>query len=172
MQSGRCRLGSSFSRSETGRFIALIGMLIAFVGCSDGALAQGPRMSRKQEEVIPKGPSGPVEQQFPFGATWLLVDIDGKAGGSDTPSFTLDDKLRATGFGGCNTFSMALYPIKEQKLAAGAIATMKRSCGKPVDDLERNLLVGLHSLPKWHLEPNGDLTVKSASSTMHFRRGL
>jgi hypothetical protein len=38
--------------------------------------------------------------------------------------------------------------------------------------LEHNVLVGLHSLPVWHLEPNGDLTVKGATGMMHFRRGL
>ena len=115
---------------------------------------------------------GAAEQQFPFGATWILDNIDGKPVAGDTPSFMVDDKLRATGFGGCNTFSMALYPIKEQKLAAGAIATTRKQCGKPVDDLERSMLVGLHSLPTWKLEPNGDLTVKGQTSTMRFRRGL
>ena len=122
---------------------------------------------------IAQGPSGPVEQQFPFGSTWVLSDVGGKAVASGEPaSFRLDDKLRAEGFGGCNTFSMALYPIKEQKLAAGSIATTRKSCGKPVDDAERALLVTLHSLPTWHLEPNGDLTIKGANSVMRFHRGL
>jgi heat shock protein HslJ len=132
----------------------------------------GPRLPRKQEEQKPKGPSGPVEQQFPFGSTWLLDNINGKPATGDVPSFRLDDKLRATGFGGCNSFSMALYPIKDQKLAAGAIATTKKTCGKDLDELERNLLVGLHSLPTWHLESNGDLTVKGQTGTMLFHRGL
>ena len=115
---------------------------------------------------------GKAEQQFPFGATWVLTDIDGKTVSGDAPSFTLDDKLRATGFGGCNTFSLALYPIKDQKLAAGSIATLRKSCGKPADDLERSILLGLHSMPTWHLEPTGDLTVKGQTGTMRFRRGL
>ena len=134
---------------------------------------KGPALPRKEKDApAPKGPTGPVEQQFPFGSTWLLDTIDGKPMSGDVPSFRLDDKLRATGFGGCNSFSMAFYPIKGQKLAAGAIATTKKTCGKPVDDLERSILIGLHSLPTWHLESNGDLTVKSQATTMLFRRGL
>jgi heat shock protein HslJ len=147
--------------------------LAALLGCATAASAQlGPKLPRRQKEEAPKTPSGPVEQQFPFGATWILTDVDGKPVGGDAPSFSLDDKLRATGFGGCNTFSMALYPIKGQKLAAGAIASLRKTCGKPIDELEHNVLVGLHSLPVWHLEPNGDLTVKGATGMMHFRRGL
>ena len=132
-----------------------------------------PAFKRKEkEDPLPKGPSGPVEQQFPFGSTWILDSIDTKPVSGDVPSFRLDDKLRATGFGGCNSFSMAFYPIKGQKLAAGSIATTKKSCGKPLDDVERSVLVGLHSLPVWHLESNGDLTVKGQTGTMLFHRGL
>ena len=130
------------------------------------------RARKPKEDALPKGPSGPAEQQFPFGATWLLDTIDGKPTSGDVPSFRLDDKLRATGFGGCNSFSMALYPVKDQKLAAGAIATTKKTCGKPLDDIERTVLVGLHSLPTWHLESNGDLSVKGQAGTMLFHRGL
>jgi heat shock protein HslJ len=147
--------------------------LVAVLGFATAASAQlGPHLPRKQKEEVPKGPSGPAEQQFPFGATWILTDVDGKPVGGDAPSFNLDDKLRATGFGGCNTFSMALYPIKGQKLAAGAIASLRKTCGKPIDELEHNVLVGLHSLPVWHLESNGDLTVKGTTGMLHFRRGL
>lgn len=135
--------------------------------------AQMPgKMPRRQEEKVPTGPSGPVEQQFPYGATWILSEMGGKPVSGDAPSFSLDDKLRATGFGGCNTFSMALYPIKEQKLAAGSIAMTKKTCGKELDDVEHNILVALHSLPKWHLEPNGDLTITGQTVVMRFRRGL
>ena len=139
--------------------------------CS-GATAQIAGMTQgKEEPKIPKGPTGPEEQQFPFGANWTLVDIDGRPPAGDQPSFTLDDKLRAIGFGGCNTFSMALYPIKGQKLAAGSIAATRKTCGKPIDDGERAFLIGIHSLPTWHLEPNGDLTLKGQNA-MRFRRGL
>ena len=68
---------------------------------------------------------------------------------------------------------MSLYPIKEQKLAAGSIAMTRKTCNKDVDDTEHTILVTLHSLPKWHLEPNGDLTVTAQNgAVMRFKRGL
>ena len=154
----------------TVRFAAALALVL-----SAPAMAQfGPKPARKEPEKAPVR-TGPAEQQFPFGATWILAEIGGKQIGGDAPSFTLDDKLRAVGFGGCNTFSMALYPIREQKLAAGAIAVTRKTCGKDLDDTEHNMLVALHSLPKWHLEPNGDLTVTAAANsptTLVFKRGL
>lgn len=158
--------------------MAAAAVFLIVSGSAGTALAQfstgaGPKLPRRQQDTaVPKGPSGPVEQQFPFGSTWLLDSFDGKPQSGDVPSFRLDDKLRATGFGGCNSFSMSLYPIKDQKLAAGSIATTKKTCGKPLDDLERAVLVGLHSMPTWHLESNGDLTVKGQTGTMLFHRGL
>lgn len=147
--------------------------LVLTIGYSSFSFSQsGPRLPRKQDDKIPTAPSGPVEQQFPYGASWILSDVNGKPQSGDAPSFNLDDKLRATGFGGCNTFSMALYPIKDQKLAAGSIALTKKTCGKDTDELERTMLVGLHSLPKWHLEPNGDLTLSVQNIVLRFRRGL
>lgn len=151
--------------------VAALALAVAFTVPADAQM--GGKMPRRQQEKAPTGPSGPVEQQFPFGATWILSDVAGKSVTGDAPSFNLDDKLRATGFGGCNTFSMALYPIKEQKLAAGSIAMTRKTCSKDIDDTEHNMLVTLHSLPKWHLEPNGDLTVTAQNgSVMRFRRGL
>lgn len=155
------------------RLAAVVAAALVTVS-GQAALAQfGPKPARKEPEKAPVR-TGPAEQQFPFGATWILSEIGGKSVSGDAPSFTLDDKLRAVGFGGCNTFSMALYPIREQKLAAGAIALTRKTCGKDLDDTEHNMLVTLHSLPKWHLESNGDLTVTAANSStpMRFKRGL
>ena len=151
---------------------ALVAAGFGLVSVLSASAQVGPKLPRKQDEKVQKGPTGPAEQQFPFGGTWVLTSFEGKPIGSDAPSFSLDDKLRAVGFGGCNTFSMALYPIREQKLAAGAIALTRKSCGKPLDDVEHDFLIGLHSLPKWHLEANGDLSVKGQTGTMMFRRGL
>jgi heat shock protein HslJ len=151
----------------------LTAVLLAGSSLQVSAQLAGPKLQRKEVEKAPVR-TGPAEQQFPFGATWILAEIGGKSVSGDAPSFSLDDKLRAVGFGGCNTFSMALYPIREQKLAAGAIAVTRKSCGKDLDETEHNMLVTLHSLPKWHLEPNGDLTVVAANSTtpLRFKRGL
>ena len=167
-------LNRSAKASCRGLGLMAAAVLLAFGPAIGTAQADKfPEFKRKpKDEPVPTGPSGPVEQQFPFGSTWILDSMDGKPVSGDVPSFRLDDKLRATGFGGCNSFSMAFYPIKGQKLAAGSIATTKKSCGKPADDMERSLLVGLHSLPVWHLESNGDLTVKGQTGTMLFHRGL
>ena len=166
-------IDGSFSRFRVGAATAMAACVVLSAGSAFAFGGTGPRLPRRQEEPKQQsGPSGPVEQQFPFGSTWLLDNINGKPASGDVPSFRLNDKLRATGFGGCNTFSMALYPIKDQKLAAGSIATTKRTCGKDLDELERNVLVGLHSMPTWHLESNGDLTVKGPTGTMLFHRGL
>ena len=163
----------SRSLGRSGVSLALAALLMAGPSVTAASAAGFAKVPKQAPDApVPKGPTGPAEQQFPFGATWLLDSINGKPASGDVPSFRLDDKLRAVGFGGCNSFSMALYPIKDQKLAAGSIAATKKSCGKPLDDMERSMLIGLHSLPVWHLESNGDLTVKGESGTMLFRRGL
>lgn len=112
------------------------------------------------------------EQTFPIGATWVLQSIDGKPTEGEAPSFRIDDALRGTGFAGCNSFSMTLYPIKGQKLAAGAIAVTRKACDKPVLATERSFLIGLHSLPTWALSESGDLSLKGATGVMLFRRGI
>jgi heat shock protein HslJ len=151
---------------------AICGLALV-LSLAPAAAQMGPKLPRRQQEEKPKGPTGPAEQQFPYGATWILSEIGGRPVSGDAPSFDLDDKLRATGFGGCNTFSMALYPIREQKLAAGSIAMTKKTCGKDLDETEKSMLVTLHSLPKWHLESNGDLTVTGPNgAVLKFKRGL
>lgn len=112
------------------------------------------------------------EKQFPVDATWILQTMNGKPVTGEPPSFRIDSALRGSGFSGCNSFSTTLYPIRDQKLAAGAIALTRKTCDKAVMSTERSFLVGLHSLPRWDLRPDGDLTVTGASGPMVFRRGL
>ena len=116
-------------------------------------------------------PLAKPEPQFPVDANWTLAAVDGKPVSGDPPSFTLDDKYRATGFSGCNTYSMALFPMRGQKLGAGAIALTRKQCDKPVMLLERAFLVGLHSLPTWSIE-GADLVIKGPTVTLRFRRGI
>lgn len=136
--------------------------------------AQGQeRPSRRPADSRPALRPGAPEKPFPFGTTWVLRAIDGKpVAAADPPSFSLDQTLRATGFAGCNTFSMALYPIKDQKLAAGAIAMTRKVCDKGMMAAERGFLVGLHSLPRWEVSPLGDLTIRAPAAVMAFRRGI
>ena len=111
------------------------------------------------------------EPQFPFGADWTLVELNGRPVSGDAPSFRLDDKGRASGFAGCNTYSMTLYPVRNQKLLAGAIAMTRKACDKTAMSTERLLLVSLHSVPTWRVE-NGELFIKSSTASMRFRRGI
>jgi heat shock protein HslJ len=120
--------------------------------------------------VQPK-PTRP-EKNFPLGAIWVLQTIGGKPVSGDAPSFSIDEQLRATGFGGCNSFSLTMYPMRDQKLAAGAVAMTHKACAPPVMALEHSFLVGLHSMPKWDVSPEGTLTVTGATGTMTFRRGV
>ena len=131
---------------------------------------QGARALSRHPQAAP-GPLPIPEPPFPFGADWTLVDIDGKPVSGDRPSFRLDDKDRATGFAGCNTYSMTLYPVRNQRLLAGAIAMTHKSCDRPAMVTERLLLVGLHSAPTWRLE-NGELLIRTSATSMRFRRGI
>jgi heat shock protein HslJ len=143
-------------------------------GCLLAATAaEAQSMHRRHEKsAAPEVKSASPQKNFPLGNTWILQSINGKPVVGEPATFQLDSTLRATGFSGCNTFSMILYPIKDQKLAGGAIALTHRTCDKDVMVAERNFLVGLHSLPTWDSTPNGDLTITGASGVMLFRRGI
>ena len=116
-------------------------------------------------------PLGKPEAAFPVNVDWTLVEMNGKPVPGEAPSFVLDDKFRATGFSGCNTYSLTLFPIRGQKLAAGAIAMTRKACDKAEMLFEHSFLVGLHSVPTWSLEGDA-LVIKAPTATMRFRRGL
>jgi heat shock protein HslJ len=151
-----------------GRLVVLA--LLLGAGLVPGTVAQGRTHRQVPEAPAPK--KSP-EKLFPFNESFILVSINGKpVAGADPPSLTVDHTLRARGFGGCNTFSMAYYPIKNQTLAAGAIATTRKACSPEVMTSERGFLVTLHSLPKWDVTPEGDLVLKTSGTTLRFRRGI
>ena len=112
------------------------------------------------------------EKVFPLDTTWVLASLNGRPVPGEAPSFVVSGQLRATGFSGCNSFSMTLYPVKDQKLAAGAVAITRKSCDKAVMASEHAFLVGLHSMPKWDLSMDGTLSLKTLVGTMAFRRGV
>lgn len=143
-------------------------LLIAFMAMPPLAHAA---FRHREPEPDTVQPLAKPEPQFPVNANWTLVQMNGKPVPGDPPSFTLDDKYRASGFSGCNTYSMALYPMRGQKLGAGAIALTRKQCDKTVMLFERAFLVGLHSLPTWTLE-GGDLVIKGPTATLRFRRGV
>lgn len=127
------------------------------------------RMRPPPDDSVP-APIAKPEPLFPFGFTWNLREIGGKPVGGDPPTLVLDDKLRATGFSGCNTYSMTLYPVRNQKLLAGSIAMTHKVCDKDVNALERAFLVTLHSAPTWAIE--GPDLVISGPTRLRFSRGL
>ncbi|WP_131194171.1 META domain-containing protein [Lichenihabitans psoromatis] len=141
---------------------------VALIGLGLPAVASSRHPAAKAADAKPTTP----EKAFPLGNTWILQSINGKVPVGEAPSFALDTTMRATGFSGCNTFSMALYPVKDQKLAAGAIALTRKTCDKATMLAERDFLVGLHSLPTWQASDNGDLTIKGRTGVMQFRRGI
>jgi heat shock protein HslJ len=145
--------------------------LLLSAGLAQAATAQGFRSHRRAAEG--PAPKHAPEKTFPFDGNFLLVSINGKpVASSDPPSLTVDQTLRARGFSGCNTFSMPYYPIKNQTLASGAIATTQKTCAPAVMASERAFLVTLHSLPRWDVTPEGDLLLKTSGTTLRFRRGI
>jgi heat shock protein HslJ len=152
--------------------LSTLTVIVACLLAATAAEAQSLH-GRHQKPDAPAAPAPATqEKNFPLNNTWILQSINGKPVVGEPPTFQLDSTLRASGFSGCNTFSMILYPIKDQKLAGGAIALTHRTCDKDVMLAEHNFLVGLHSLPKWDSTPNGDLVITGATGAMLFRRGI
>jgi heat shock protein HslJ len=148
--------------------VFLVVSLVAGIGAAD---AQVFGRHRRPEPVAAR-PAG-NEKAFPFNVTWVLQAIDEKPlVGVDAPSFSIDTTLRARGFGGCNTFSMAYYPMKQQTLASGAIAMTHRTCSPAAAALERTVLVAMHSQPKWDVRSDGDLVLTVGRTSLRFRRGV
>ncbi len=158
--------------TRTTRSASVLVLVTAFLLAASGANAviKNPPIYDQPADAGP-APLGEPEPQFPTGVQWSLATVNGKPVGGDSPSFTLDDKFRATGFSGCNTYSMTLYPVRNQKLASGSIAMTHKQCDKEVMLLEQNFLVLLHSLPVWSIDA-GDLVVKGGAMSLRFRRGL
>jgi heat shock protein HslJ len=144
---------------------AMVGAALCAAGGADAA-RRGPAGQPPSDK-----PAG-VTKNFPMSATWRLVDFNGKpvpAGLEATLS--IDSALRGSGISGCNTWSAAMYPIANQRLAVGPIATTKKACPPAIMAFERNYLVAIHASPSWD-EVGGYLVLKSPAGTLRFTRGL
>jgi heat shock protein HslJ len=108
---------------------------------------------------------------FPLGASWTAITLNGKPIGSRRITLMVDHNLRGTGFGGCNTFSAAAYPLREQGFAVGPLAMTKRSCDKGTQDFERSYLLALRGARKWDVVA-GRLIIKGAAGEIQFDRGI
>jgi heat shock protein HslJ len=111
------------------------------------------------------------EQNFPLGASWSAVTLNGKPIRDRKATLQVDANLRGTGFSGCNTFSASAYPLREQGFAVGPVALTKRSCDKAAQDFERAYLVALRAARNWDLVA-GRLVIKGAGGELQFDRGI
>jgi heat shock protein HslJ len=126
--------------------------------------------TRQVDTKVPQpGQGGKV---FPLGSSWVAVSLNGKAfTGADRPSFRLDDQLRASGFGGCNTYTATAYPLREQGMAVGPFALTKRSCDKSAMAIEQAFLVALRTSAKWDIQ-GPTLIIRTQNGELRFERSL
>lgn len=149
--------------------LTLAPMLIASATTAQ-AQRRGGNAAREQSEKQVPAPAQ-QEKNFPMGASWSAVSLNGKPINSMRATFQLDGNLRGTGFGGCNTFSASAYPLRQQAFAVGPIALTKRSCDKAAQDFERSFLVALRSARAWDLV-QGRLVLKGGGGELVFDRAL
>lgn len=141
---------------------------------STDALAQrrGQMPSREELGTPQSAPiAPPQEKNFPLGASWTAVSLNGKPIADRRATLQVDMNLRGTGFGGCNTFSAAAYPLRQQSFAVGPLALTKRSCDKGASEFERSFLTALRATRNWDLV-NGKLVLKGGAGEIHFDRAL
>ena len=138
------------------------------------AMAQRRGQMPSREEMgggITPIPIPQQEKTFPLGASWSLVAMNGKPVQERRATLIVDQNLRGTGFGGCNTFSASAYPLRQQSFAVGPIAVTRRSCDKGTLDFERAFLMALRSAQKWDLV-SGRLVLKGGAGELTLSRSL
>ncbi|MCB5175468.1 MULTISPECIES: META domain-containing protein [Microvirga] len=125
--------------------------------------------TRQVDTKVPQPLQG--DKVFPLGSSWVAVSLNGKPFTGDRPSFRLDDQLRASGFGGCNTYSATAYPLREQGLAVGPFALTKRSCDKSAMAIEQAFLVALRTSAKWDIQGR-NLIIRTQNGELRFERAI
>ncbi|MDB5650881.1 MAG: hypothetical protein JWL62_2401 [Hyphomicrobiales bacterium] len=132
-----------------------------------------PAMAQRKPPAQPAAPApNPNEKTYPVGANWTLREMNGKpipAGIEAT--LTIDDRFRASGISGCNTWSATMWPVRNQRFAVGPVALTKKACPAPVMAFERAYLTALHAQPQWDLI-GSTLEVKGPAGTLKFARGF
>ena len=148
-------------------------MAVPMLMPTDALAQRRGQMPSREELATPQ--SAPISQQqektFPLGASWSAVSMNGKPIGDRRATLQVDQNLRGTGFGGCNTFSASAYPLRQQSFAVGPLALTKRSCDKGLSDFERSFLTALRATQKWDLV-NGKLVLKGGAGELQFDRAL
>jgi heat shock protein HslJ len=142
--------------------------VLAQQSVEDTARARARQIEQQREAERKRA----LEKRLPVGVNWVLDDMGGKrppAGVEAT--LRIDASYRASGSGGCNAFSSAMYPAREQTLMASSPALTRRTCPAPVMAFERAYLQALYSRPKW--DQVGDtFIIKSRVGVLRFRRSL
>ena len=129
---------------------------------------EGP--TREQYQAMGT-PISQQEKMFPLGASWSVVALNGKPVQDRRATLMVDMNLRGTGFAGCNTFSAAAYPLRQQGFAVGPIALTKRSCDKGMLEFEKAFLLALRATSKWDLV-SGRLVLKGGAGEVTLSRSL
>ncbi len=155
-------------------YAAALAVMAAPLLTPTDALAQRRQQMPSREELgTPQ--SAPIPQQqeknFPLGASWSAVSLNGKPIADRRATLQVDASLRGTGFGGCNTFSASAYPLRAQGFAVGPLALTKRTCDKGLSDFERSYLTALRATQKWDLV-DGKLVLKGGAGELRFDRGF
>ncbi len=157
-------------RSGLAAFLAALSpLLLAGVTPADAQSRGRPSQQPPAQQVPP--PSQGNEKTFPLGASWSAVLLNGKPISDRRATFQVDANLRGTGFSGCNTFSAAAYPLRQQGFAVGPLALTKRNCDKGMMDFERAFLLALRGARNYDLV-DGRLVIKGAAGEVHFDRGI
>ena len=133
-----------------------------------GTAAHAQQAGRAQP-VVPQPRQ--QDKMFPLGSAWIAVSLNGRPFAGDRQSFTLNQQFRATGFGGCNTYSATAIPLREQGLAVGPFALTKKSCAKGAMELEQAFLVALRTAAKWQ-QQGSTLVLQSPNGELRFERAL
>ncbi len=143
-------------------------LFVAATALSTGAYAQqaSEGSPRKVAPPIPRQ----VEKVFPVGVSWVAVSLGGKTFSGDRPTFNLDSQFRGRGFGGCNTYSATVYPLRNQTLAVGPIALTKRQCPGG-NAMEQSFLMALRSAQKWDIV-GSTLIMQTGNGELRFNRSL
>ncbi|HZH50605.1 MAG TPA: META domain-containing protein [Microvirga sp.] len=125
--------------------------------------------TRQVDNKVPQ--PGERDKVFPLGSSWTAVSLNGKPFSGDRPSFRLDDQLRASGFGGCNTYTATAYPLRDQGLAVGPFALTKKTCDKSTMAIEQAFLVALRTSAKWDIQGR-ILTIRTQNGELKFERAI
>ncbi|PTM38848.1 META domain-containing protein [Bosea sp. 124] len=154
-------------------YAAALAVMAAPLLMPTDALAQRrQQMPSRQDLGTPQAaPAQQQEKNFPLGAAWSAVSMNGKPIADRRATLQVDANLRGTGFGGCNTFSASAYPLRQQGFAVGPLALTKRSCDKGLSDFERSFLTALRAARNWDLV-DGKLVLKGGAGELRFDRAL